>query len=108
MRNNRYIILLKLLREAERPRVSVTGTYFKALGELRTEASRAHKEAIANKADFADAARIWLEVQFSLAALSAAWFLPRRLGWGLALGRSATSRLDAALWSGSPAALSPL
>jgi hypothetical protein len=107
MQNNRYIILLKLLRESERPRASVTGTYFRALGELRTEAQRVHQEAIANKADFAEAARIWLEVQFSLAVLSAAWFIPRRLGWGLAVGKLATFRLDGALWSGPSAAVSP-
>ena len=107
MQNNRYIILLKLLRESERPRASVTGTYFKALGELRAEARMAHREAITNKADFADAARLWLEVQGALAILAAAWFVPRRLGWGLALGQLATFRLDAALWRGPSATLSP-
>ena len=106
MRNNRYIILLKLLRESERPRASVTGTYFKALGELRAEARMAHREAITSKADFAEVARIWLEIQASLAMLSVAWFVPRRPGWGLALGRVATSRLDAVLWRPASATLS--
>jgi hypothetical protein len=99
MQNNRYIILLKLLRESERPKASVTRTYFKALGELRAEADQAHARAIAGKADFAEALQIWLEVRFSLAALWVAWFLPRRLSWGLMLGQFATRRLDNGLWA---------
>jgi hypothetical protein len=89
-----------LLREAERPRSSATPIYFKALRELRSEASIEHGKAIAGQADFAAAARIWLEIQIAFAALYLAWFLPRRTGWGLAICQFITPRLNETVWHG--------
>ena len=88
-----------MLRETERKRSAAAPVYFKALHELRAEAKAEHNKAIVGKADFAEAARLWVEIQIALACLYFAWFLPRRTGWGLAICRYVTPRLNTALWN---------